>query len=266
MESLRALCRRRIAALCASEDVPAQFEEHVIAWVEGNLTRRRFQLSDSDPTASLSGYIDRVISTSLHEWTRVHALDQGDPVEWAQLSDLLRRRAYSMIKHYREADAYEMAHDFAQQACLAIFSHPFPWDVSFDAWTTRILKNQVMAHYTRSSDALDQPIPTLSIDEPSGPEEDGGSPLAETIVAPSSRAPFEKIENLDFLLEALAQVRSATQYHVIVWTYFDQVEDEEIARRLKMRIQNIYNLRRRGLIRLYQILTKQSERKRSKKS
>lgn len=204
---------------------------------------------------TLAKYVDRVIFHTRYEQARLRALAENNSTEWNRLRDSLYRHACRMTSHFRQgSEAYTEAFDFAQQTCLVILTQRYPSDVSFDAWAITILKNQVLAHYTRSRDVLNQPYPPDSFDTQDS--EDGiANSLDEMIADRQSLAPFEKIENQLLLLDAIAQLRSVAQQQVIIWTYLDQLEDAQIKRRLYKSRQDVYNLRWRALARLKKILT-----------
>ncbi len=262
MSSIRTLCRQRIAALRNSGDDPRPFENWVVRRVEENVASGRFQrLAAGRATRrpfNVADYVDLVICHAHREGARLRALEAGDPVAWNRLRDSLYRRACRMTRHFRNgSEASAEAWDFAQQTCLVIFSQRFPCDVSFDAWATTILKNLILVHYSRSPDVLNQHRPPASLDAPV--VEDGSVCLLDELLAsPQSLVPFEKVENQALLLAAIDKLRSAAQRQVILWTYFDQLDDGQIARRLRKNKQNVYNLRRRALLRLKRILAQPS--------
>jgi RNA polymerase sigma factor (sigma-70 family) len=122
---------------------------------------------------------------------------------------------------------------------------------------TTILKNLVLAHYTRNGDVLNQPTAPESLDAADRMIASTGNPLGELLADTHALAPFEKIENQTVLLNAIAQL-SPTQRQVIQDTFLRELDDAQIARRLGKSKQAIYNLRHRALARLQQILARQS--------
>lgn len=205
---------------------------------------------------SIEVYIDRVIAGYLREHRRVEALAAGDEPAWHELGKLLAGRAYNMLLRLRvpAARAANEAPDFAQQTCEVVFSQPFPYDVSFDAWATLILKNQILQRYTRSQDLIDREPRVLSLDRPSQYKTGDDFSLYHLLADGSGRAAFERVEVQEWLLQAVAQLRSRPQQQVIVDTFFYELSDDEIAGRLGKTRQAVYNLRHRALRRLRQIL------------
>lgn len=266
-DSLRLLCRKRIAATRRLGNPSDQFEDRIFKSLCENLASGRFERfvagSDRRQRLGLPDYVDRIIFHTEREFQRVKALEQGDPTEWNRLHETLFRRACRMIQPFRNGtDANMEARDFSQQACLIIFDQRYPFDVAFDAWATTILKNLVVAHYTRSSDVLRRPNAPSSLDVPLRTEDGSVASLGDLLADAKSLAPFERVENQALLLDAIDQLRSSEQRNVIVWTFLDGLSDKQIAKRLGKSVQATYNLRWRALKRLRNIL--ESPRKKTR--
>jgi len=144
--------------------------------------------------------------------------------------------------------------DFAQETCEAIFSHPFPYDVSFDAWATLILKNRILWRHTRSRELMDRMPGTLSLDQPNWSGADDNFSLYDLLADPSDGSTFESLEVQERLIQAIARLGSQAQQQVIVDTFLYELTDDEIARRLGKTRQAVYNLRHRALRHLKKIL------------
>ncbi len=259
---LRRLCRQRIALLRHTFPTTFVSEDRIIQIVQTNLSNGRFQRFAAHRSRrhplTLAGYIDHVLLYYSREHERIELLEKGNPAEWEQLRLLLAHRACQMVHHFRDGtDAWEEALNFAQETCLIIFEKRYPFDVSFEAWVTTILKNLVLAHYTRNGDVLNQPTAPESLDAADRMIASTGNPLGELLADTHALAPFEKIENQTVLLNAIAQL-SPTQRQVIQDTFLRELDDAQIARRLGKSKQAIYNLRHRALARLQQILARQS--------
>ncbi len=259
LEEIRSVCRKRIAAQCDRDTNARQLVDKIGPLVAKNVANGRFRrlaAGQSNRGAfTPSDYVDCVILNVRREQDRVDALATGDVAEWNRLLDLLRRRAYSMAARFRpSAEAFVEASDFAQQALAIIFSQPYPFDVAFDAWATTILKNLVLEHYTRSPDVLNRNTAPSSLDAPTQSDDSTTSSLGEMLANPDSLAPFEQVENQSLLFEAISKLRSKAQQKVIVWSFIEQWDDARIARQLGKSRQTVYNLRRRALIRLRDII------------
>jgi RNA polymerase sigma factor (sigma-70 family) len=207
-------------------------------------------------SAQIEGYIDQVIACYLQEHQPVERLAAGDDAEWERLFEQLASRAYNILLRLQvpTAKAVGEAADFAQVSCEAIFSHPFPYDVPFEAWATRILKNQILQRYTRSQDLIDREPGTISLDRPGRGEVEDDFSLHDLLADESSASAFESIEVQEWLIQAIARLRSQAQQQVIIDTFFYELKDEEIARRLGKTRNAVHVLRHRALRRLTQIL------------
>lgn len=208
------------------------------------------------PLAHFETYIDRVIATYLREHDRVEKLVAQDETTWRELGEQLAGSAYHILLRQQvpAARAVNDALDFAQQTCEAVLSHRFPYDVAFDAWTTVILRNQILQRYTRSPDLMDRESESLSLDRPDQSETDDDFSLYAVLADTSSISPFEKIEVQEWLIQAIDRLPSQAQQQVIVDTFFYELTDDEIAQRLHRTKQAIYSLRHRALRRLHQML------------
>jgi RNA polymerase sigma factor (sigma-70 family) len=269
--SIRTLCLRQIAAANGSSDLPDSFEDRVVRSVESNLAAGRFQrfcLRGNNPRPpTLVDYVDRVIYHARREYARVQALERRDDLEWDRLWQSLFRRASRTVQHFRRGEESQAeARDFAQQACEVIYHKRYPFDVSFDVWTATVLKNLVLAHYTRSRDVLSQPWPPFSLDQPKPALEDSALPLGEMLPHPQGLAEFERTENKMVLIDAIKQLRSKAQKEVIVGTFLEERSDEQIARQIGKSKQAVYNLRLRALARLKEILAEPTRKNHREKS
>ncbi len=264
--AIRALCRKRIAA--ARPDIPytLALENQVVHQILHNLASGRYERFATHrarrANLALADYADNVVYFVYHESARVRALAEHDKQTWEQINALLYRRACHMTQRLRpgmnsNADALE----FAQQACLIIFTQPYPFDVAFEAWATTILNNLVLTRYTRSRDVLNRPTAPESLDAPHAQDDGAIVFLGELIADPQSLTAFESVENQTFLLTAIQQLHSPTQRDIIISAFLHGQDDAQIARRLGKTRQAIYNLRLRALARLHEILAKTQRKK-----
>jgi RNA polymerase sigma factor (sigma-70 family) len=204
----------------------------------------------------LETYIDRVVNSHLQEHSRVEALAAQDEAAWTELLEQLTGRAYNILLRLQvpPGRARGEAADFAQETCEVIFNHPFPYDVSFDAWATRILKNRILWRYTRSQDLIDRKPRILSLDRPGSRETGDDFSLYDLLADDSGASAFERLEVREWLMQAIARLRSRAQQQVIIDTFFYELSNEEIAKRLGKTRQAVYNLRHRALRGLEEIL------------
>ena len=268
-ETIRAVCRRRIAALPLSRQLPARLESHVVQLVKRNLANGRVERfarhrAGANPV-STADYVDRVLHYFLAEHAHITLLERNDTVAWEQLRHQLEQRAYRMILRLHDVrTASQQASEFANETCRIIFEKSYPFDISFDAWATTILNRLILARFTRSTDALDRYGKPKSLDDPPKSDELSQNPLGELLPDEKASAPFEKIENQSLLLDAIARLRSPQQRKVIQFTFLDELDGDTIAKRMGKSKQSIYTLRNRALKQLKNILTDTRKTKPSK--
>ncbi len=254
VDTIGALVRQKIEAL----QQPPQFsQERVVRIVRQNLARgrlTRFAGNRSPAPSKLADYIDCILSYVCLEQSRILALETGNREAWLSLRDYLARRATRMIERLDHKEPTGLSADLANQVCLIVFQEPYPFDVAFEAWITVILKNLVLARLTRSTDALDHRRRLDSLDAIRKSPAGQATSLSDLLSDDRSLAQFEKAENRVMLQKALEQLPSASQRLVIQYSFLDELDDDEIARRLGKSKQAVYNLRQRALARLREIL------------
>ncbi len=256
--AIRALCRERLIALNLSPTL----EDQVARIVHENLDSGRFERFQIGRTPSrpltLPDYIELVLHNVCSEQARIAALERGDAAAWQQLGAFLAARAWRMIRRFRlMSKADTEAWDFAHDACLTIFEERYPFDVAFEAWATVILKNIILTRYMRSSDGIDRSRAVESIDRPHSFGAAEVAKFQKLLSNGGSPDTFEQVENQMVLLDAIQQLKSKAQRHIIQYAYFEELDDVQIAKRLGRSKQAVYNLRNRALARLRQLLTPQ---------
>lgn len=228
--------------------------------VQCNLDNGRFHRfatsrSQGNPL-TLADYVDIVLLHLRCEHNRIDSLEKADSTEWERLREFLARRAYRIVQRFRNGtEAWADALDFANETCLIIFEERYPFDVSFEAWATTILKNLILTRYSRSTDVMDRSNAPESLDATDSANESAGNTLGELLADGQSLAPFEKVENQTVLLNAIAQLQSPAQRQVVRDTFLLELDDSQIAQRLGKSRQAVYNLRHRALVHLKGILT-----------
>lgn len=267
-------CKRRVSEAVTEDDLEqhgtsrGEFVSHITDIVSQNVASGRAQrvmagrFIEGREGSPLETYVDRVIDCYLREHNRIEALADGNRAAWTELFEQLAGRAYNILLRLQVPPGWARgeASDFAQEACEVIFSHPFPYDVSFDAWATRILKNCILGRYTRSQDLVDREPGILSLDRPSQEVGDDFS-LYDLLTDDSGTSVFDRLEVREWLIQAIARLGSRAQQQVIIDTFFYELSDEEIAQRLDKTRQAVYNLRFRALRRLKQILKKRKKKR-----
>ncbi len=210
---------------------------------------------------SLIPYIDRVANFYLREHERVERLGTGDEAEWKKLHDQLTTRAYYALlrRQISATRARDEAMEFSQETCHAIFSNLFPYDVPFDAWIAKILNNFILQRYSRSRDLIDRkPQAIISLDY-SGHQTKTVDEFSFHNLLSDERSvsAFNQVEVQEWLIQAIAGLRSQAQQQVIIYTFFYDLTDEEIADRITKSKNAVQILRHRALQRLQKILAQE---------
>jgi RNA polymerase sigma factor (sigma-70 family) len=267
------MCERRVSEAVSEDDLEQHgiSHEELVRYVTGIVSRNvasgrarggtAGQSTEGEEKSLSETYIDRVVDSYLQEHDRVEALAAQDEAAWTELLEQLTGRAYSILLRLQvpSGRARGEAADFAQETCEVIFNHPFPYDVSFDAWATRILKNRILWQYTRSQDLIDRESRMLSLDRPGQSETGDDFSLYDLLTDDSGTSAFERLEVREWLIQAVACLRSRGQQQVIFDTFFYELSDEEIAKRLGRTRQAVYNLRHRALQGLKEILERRKK-------
>lgn len=214
--------------------------------------------------AQLVAYVRLMTGVYLTERDRLSALASSEPDEWNCLTEQLTRQAYHQLvaRNMGPWYAHDKATELAQQACVRIFSAVYPCDISFDYWVGAILKNLVLEFFTRSRDLLDRSQNVQSIDQL---DEQGLEPLAPDPL-PAQPAPGTDATSLTFafgdnedLLQAIRSIRSDERRAVLIMTYFQELDDGEIAERIGKSRGAVHTLRCRALTQLRGALTRMSD-------
>jgi RNA polymerase sigma factor (sigma-70 family) len=266
------MCERRVSEAVTEDDLEQhgisreELVRHVTGIVSRNVASGRARggtagQSTKEEVLLPETYIDRVVNSYLREHGRVEALAAQDEAAWTELLEQLTGRAYNILLRSQvpPGRARGEAADFAQETCEVIFNHPFPYDVSFDAWATRILKNRILWRDTRSQDLIDRKPGILSLDRPGQSETGDDFSLYALLADGSGTAVFERLEVREWLIQAIACLRSRAQQQVIIDGFFYELSDEEIAKRLGRTRQAVYNLRHRALQGLKEILERRKK-------
>jgi DNA-directed RNA polymerase specialized sigma24 family protein len=161
------------------------------------------------------------------------------------------------------AYAADKAAELAQQACVLIFRALYPCDVAFDAWSHTVLRNVVRAARSRSRDVLDRGPFVRSLDEWQECA-DGDEVGVAGMIAAAGEAGLHGATPLDdgpgvgpdmpALIDAIRQMRSANRRAVLVYTYFLDLDDGEIAEKLGRNRDDVQVLRHRALRQLRSIV------------
>ncbi len=205
----------------------------------------------------LAVYITKVIKIYLQEHQRVEQLGNGHEEAWAAVINILMPRAVYALERGLPAGTPVTAEavELVQDACAIIYSSAFPYDVPFVAWILKILNNLVLKKFTRSRDLIDRrPAAITSFDYVRQLDSDGSASLYDFIADEAGSIPFERIEQHEWLISAIDNLRSQPQQQVIVLSYFHHLSDDEIAAVLEKSKNAVQILRHRALQNLKIIL------------
>ena len=231
---------------------PAELLPRLRQVVTANIQRGRWvRVQAQNPAETLAHYV-QVVATNLQTETHRHgSLTANNDAAWAELHKLLRARAYQRLcklGRATPAEAWARAEDLAQRACLAILeAQPYPYDVPYLAWASRILYNAIQAETSRSRDMLDH-HDRLTPDDTDAAED-------ETIPDPQTQDQSERLEAQVDMQWALAQLPS-TERRLIEHKLAHDLSDEDLAAELNITVQAVYNRRNRARKHLTALLKK----------
>ncbi len=186
-----------------------------------------------------SAYRNLVLDTYQAERRRILALSHKENAAWEHLANSLARSATAIFCHWGMSyhAAEDRGQDAAQQACAQIYAAIFPCDVPFDCWAYTVLKNVILQTRLRSHDLLDRNPFVKSLDE-----------LNETESSVANEPdPGARSDAMTSLLNAIGRMKSANRRQVLIHTYFDDMEDDEIATAMGRSTGVIYTLRHRAV-------------------
>lgn len=191
----------------------------------------------------------RVIDTFYTEHAFYDALQQHSVDVWRALADQLTHTAQSLLLRNRVCLQYarDQAAEMSQQACERVFSAAYPWDIPFHLWANTILRNIFLQRYTRSHDLMDRQAligDDLELDET---YEYTNSMLQVSPVVNPMVGHRQSLVNADDLIDAIEQMQSEQRRAVILYTYYEEFSDEEIAQALGKTRSAVHTLRHRAL-------------------
>lgn len=195
-------------------------------------------------------YIDTVIAHWLDGAAHWTMLQNRDGQTWNDLAGWLTRQAKKWFGQKRSLRGLT-AEDFAEQAIARMLKADYPFDVPFAPWALTILHREIWGKARRTKDVLDHLPDSLNEwrtgdSEPDGVEPQVADPLAEI---------FPKLlQEREVLWNAMNRL-SEPLFEVINLSFFEELTDEEIARKLNTTTANIQTRCHRALARLHLILT-----------
>lgn len=214
-----------------------------------NLDRGRIhRFVEGDP-ARVAAYVWRVADGFSNLQAYLHQLQtEQDPEAWAPLYKRMQTWAYNFFlrKNFFAGDhTREIAIECATEAALNLLNSHFPYDTSFDPWAHILVQNACRKFIQKSLKKS-----TVPQEKQVELEDDlvnlNDPPLeAQMLMA-------ELGAELESALAQLSEARSS----VIRMLYFDEMEPEEIAKKLGKSAGAIYSLHFNALEDLRKILNK----------
>lgn len=232
--------------------------ERIAAALGCNIASGRFALAcwyDRARPRTLLEYAQEVAINLFADWERVEALRRGDDLRWGVELQRLEWKAYVLLgPHGREIWAAGEAGELASHTCADLWNwlqtHPFPFDVSFDRWSERALRNRLYtaARHRRvverhTVDSLDR---VVFVD---------GSTLGDRLVGDNLACWLERETNRETVRGALAWLEPRKARVIRLW-YLEGWSAVEIAAALNVEVKQVYVLRCRGLKQLRKMCAK----------
>lgn len=197
-------------------------------------------------------YQRQVVQVYWHEYGRVYRLAENDRQAWEQLwRELANAARLAFLRCCMGcAAAEDRACDASQQACVQIYANAFPFDAPFSRWACAILKNCILQVLTRSNDLLDRHPYIASID-------DLDAPRGAFAAAQWSEDAYAHSDKMSALLDAIERMQSQNRRQVLMYSYFEDMDDKEIAEAMHRSTGVIHTLRHRALRQLREIMAEE---------
>jgi RNA polymerase sigma factor (sigma-70 family) len=195
------------------------------------------------------GYVQQVLVELITEWERVEALRAGDSVCWTAVLKRMEKLAYFWLRSAgREAWAAWEAREAAANTCAELWQwlqrNPFPFDVSFDRWSERALRNRLKdAVYSRRRQARHV------VDSLDRPCSENGATVGELLPTDDMRVWLDEESRREVLREGWARLEQRQARIMHLW-YLEGWSAEEIAAETRLDVGHVYVLKHRALKKL----------------
>jgi len=199
--------------------------------------------------ASLRCYLLIVHDTYLAHHEQVQALHRGDIQAWEAMRKFLLVRAEIFLRRAGQGGGRTWfdVEDAVQKACVEILVSPFPYDVSFDGWCARLLRNQIHRIHHRSQDLHDRGWGVISLEAVSDLEARNGVNERALVQHGDPLRLYQQRELRRKLRQMLTHVTTPSRQRVLESTFFHGWADEEIAQEMGKTRHNVQVLRHRAL-------------------
>ncbi len=234
---------------------PAEAElwiERAVTVLTANIASGRFacvRRHEQDNSLTLIRYARKVLGWLITEWERVERLRDGDNLGWTVVIRHMERQAYFWLGPTgREEWARSEAGEAAARTCADLWHwlqrNVFPFDVSFDHWAARALRNRLKDSVrSRRRQAR---VVVDSLDRPCF--EDGRAP--DGLLPIDDMSVWLELESRREVLRQAWTRLEQRQAHIIHRWYVEGWSVGEIAAETKLEVGHIYVLKHRALKKL----------------
>lgn len=225
--------------------------ERATAVLTRNIAMRRHDCAHQhgSENASLASHAQQVLVGLMTEWERVEALRAGDDGCWTLILKRMEKLAYYWLGSAgREGWAAWEAREAAAKTCADLWHwlqhNPFPFDVPFDRWAERALRNRLKdAACTRRRqvryvvDSLDRPC------------SEGGATVGELLPTDDMRVWLDLTARREVVEQAWPRLEGRQARIVHLW-YLEGWSAEEIAAETRLDVGHVYVLKHRAIKKL----------------
>ena len=226
--------------------------ERAVAVLAANIASGRFASAcrhEQDSSLSLSRYAQQVLGRLMAEWERVEELRAGDCLRWTEALRHMERQAYFWLgptgrEEWARWEAREAAAKTAADLWDWLQHNTFPFDVTFDRWAERALRNRL-----KSSVRSRQRQARHVVDSLDRPCFEDGYPFGGWLPNDDMRVWLELESRREVVRQAWTKL-DQRQAHIIHRWYVEGWSADEIAAETRLEVNHIYVLKHRGLKKL----------------
>jgi RNA polymerase sigma factor (sigma-70 family) len=229
--------------------------ERVVRVLTDNVASGRFACAcryEHDASLSLSRYAQRVLDRLMAEWERVEGLRTGDSPRWTPILRNMERLAYFWLGPAgRQEWARWEAREAASRTCSDLWDwlqrNPFPFDVPFDRWAERALRNRLKQSVRSRREQARHEVDSLD-----HPGFDESHPRAGLLPNDDMSVWLEREYRREAVERAWTRLDQRQAYIIHRW-YVEGWSADEIAAEIKLEINHIYVLKHRAIKKLREL-------------
>jgi RNA polymerase sigma factor (sigma-70 family) len=226
--------------------------ERVVTVLAVNLASGRFASAcrhEQESSLSLSRYAQLVLGQLMAEWERVEELRVGDSLRWTVARRHMERQAYFWLgptgrEEWAKWEAREAAAKTIGDLWDWLQHNPFPFDVTFDRWAERALRNRLKSsvrsrqmHARHVVDSLDRPC------------SEDGVPFGDLLPNDDMRVWLELESRREVVRQAWTKLDRRLAHIIHRW-YVEGWSADEIAAETRLEVNHIYVLKHRAIKKL----------------